>query len=56
MQDVVLLVLVVMLYFLELLNVEEHVHLVSSGKHRIIPARLVWLPVGIVREIQPVIV
>ena len=36
MQDVVLPVLVGMLYSLELQNVEEHVHLVSSGEHQII--------------------
>jgi hypothetical protein len=46
-----------MLYFLELLNVEEHAQQqVSSGEHQIILVRLVWLPVEIARELELMIV
>jgi hypothetical protein len=44
-QDAVLLVQVGLLYFLELQNAGEPVHLDNFGEHQIIVARLVWLPV-----------
>ena len=52
----VLLVLLVMLCFLELLNAEEYVKVISSGEHPIILVRFVWLPVEIARELELMIV
>jgi hypothetical protein len=53
---VVLLAQLVMLYFLELQNVEEHAHLDNIREHQTIVARLVLLPVLIARELELMIV